>query len=75
MARLVIRVYQIGISPMKNALLGVSVTCRFQPTCSTYAMEAMDRHGFICGGVMAARRLCRCHPWGGYGADPVPERC
>ncbi len=75
LARLVIRAYQVGISPMKNALLGVSETCRFQPTCSTYAMEAIDRHGLVCGGAIAARRLCRCHPWGGCGTDPVPERC
>lgn len=75
MAHLLIRAYQVGISPMKNALFGVPVTCRFQPTCSTYAMEAIDRHGVVCGGAMAVRRLCRCHPWGGFGTDPVPERC
>jgi len=75
MALFLIRVYQVGISPMKNALVGVSVTCRFQPTCSTYAIEAIDRHGLVCGGAMSVRRICRCHPWGGCGVDPVPEQC
>jgi len=75
MALFLIRAYQVGISPMKNALVGVSVTCRFQPTCSTYAIEAIDRHGLVCGGAMSVRRICRCHPWGGCGVDPVPEQC
>ncbi len=46
--------------------------CRFQPTCSTYALEALEVHGAARGSWFAARRLCRCHPWGGHGWDPVP---
>ena len=49
-ALFLIRAYQVAISPMKNAFLGVSVTCRYQPTCSQYAAEAIDRHGLVCGG-------------------------
>jgi uncharacterized protein len=47
--------------------------CRYVPSCSEYAAIALDRHGATRGGWLAVRRLCRCHPWGGYGADPVPE--
>lgn len=46
--------------------------CRFDPSCSVYALEALDRFGPIAGGGLALRRLCRCHPWGGMGYDPVP---
>ena len=48
--------------------------CRFVPSCSTYALEALETHGALRGSALAARRLCRCHPWGGHGFDPVPER-
>ena len=48
--------------------------CRFDPTCSTYALEALERHGAARGSWLAARRVGRCHPWGGLGWDPVPER-
>jgi hypothetical protein len=47
--------------------------CRYQPTCSLYAAEAIRRHGARRGAFMAVARLCRCHPWGRSGADPVPE--
>ena len=46
--------------------------CRFVPTCSAYADEALRLHGAAKGGKLALRRLCRCHPWGGHGFDPVP---
>lgn len=46
--------------------------CRFQPTCSAYALEALETHGAIVGGWLTLRRLLRCHPWGGWGYDPVP---
>ncbi len=46
--------------------------CRFQPTCSAYALEALRRHGALRGGWLALRRLARCHPWGGSGVDEVP---
>lgn len=46
--------------------------CRYQPTCSSYALEAVEVHGARRGSWLAVRRLCRCHPWGGHGWDPVP---
>jgi putative membrane protein insertion efficiency factor len=46
--------------------------CRFVPSCSTYAVEAVERHGALRGSWLAVRRICRCHPWGGQGLDPVP---
>ena len=64
-----IRFYQWVISPMLPA------ACRYQPTCSAYAVEAITRHGVLAGGWMALRRLLRCHPWGGSGFDPVPPAC
>ena len=47
-------------------------TCRFQPTCSSYAIEAVQKFGAIKGGWLALKRIMRCHPWGGHGHDPVP---
>lgn len=61
-----IRFYQLVVSP----LLGPS--CRFTPTCSEYARQAIIKHGPFKGGWLALRRLLRCHPWGGSGYDPVP---
>lgn len=61
-----IRFYQGAISPH----LGPS--CRFTPTCSQYAVEALRRHGPFKGSWLTLRRLLRCHPWGGSGYDPVP---
>jgi putative membrane protein insertion efficiency factor len=49
-------------------------TCRYSPSCSTYALEALRRHGALEGGWLAVRRVSRCHPWGGTGFDPVPLR-
>ena len=46
--------------------------CRYEPTCSAYALEAVQLHGAVKGGALAARRLLRCHPWAGVGVDPVP---
>jgi len=63
-----VRLYQVAISPWTPA------TCRFSPTCSQYAVEAIRAHGSLRGGWMAVRRIGRCHPWGGYGYDPVPGR-
>jgi putative membrane protein insertion efficiency factor len=48
--------------------------CRFTPSCSTYALEAVRARGAVRGGALALRRLARCHPWGGQGYDPVPEK-
>ena len=63
---LLVRFYQIAISPLKPP------TCRFTPTCSSYALEALKRYGLVKGGMLAIRRIMRCHPWGGSGYDPVP---
>jgi putative membrane protein insertion efficiency factor len=67
-----VRVYRLVFSPLKNLLLGEGGRCRFEPTCSQYAIEAIGTHGVTRGSWLAARRLCRCHPWGGCGLDPVP---
>lgn len=63
---LTIRFYQLCISPL------FPPCCRFTPTCSQYALEAIMRHGVIKGSWLALRRILRCHPWGGSGYDPVP---
>lgn len=62
-----VRAYQAALGP----LLGGA--CRFHPSCSAYAAEAIERHGAARGGWLAARRLARCHPLGASGYDPVPE--
>ncbi len=69
--RALIRFYQLFISPPLHWLTGPS--CRFTPTCSQYALEALQKHGTLRGISLGARRICRCHPWGGKGWDPVPE--
>ena len=61
-----IRIYQRCISPLTPPV------CRFTPTCSQYAVEAIRRHGPFKGGWLTLKRLARCHPWGGSGYDPVP---
>lgn len=61
-----IRLYQLFVSP----LLGPR--CRYWPSCSAYAAEAIATHGALVGSGLALRRLLRCHPWGGSGFDPVP---
>lgn len=63
-----IRVYQYAVAPLLRG------RCRYLPTCSHYALEAIERHGALKGTALAGRRLLRCHPWGGEGYDPVPER-
>lgn len=62
-----IRAYRLLLSPW------VGHSCRYLPTCSVYALEALERHGAIKGGWLAARRVARCHPWGGSGVDNVPD--
>lgn len=61
-----IRFYQRCISPLTPP------SCRFTPTCSQYAVEALRKHGPVRGLYLAIRRILRCHPWGGQGYDPVP---
>ena len=63
----ILKVYHIFISPW------FGTRCRFAPTCSDYASQALDKHGLVKGSVLATKRLCRCHPFGGYGYDPVPD--
>jgi uncharacterized protein len=62
-----VRAYQVIVSPL------LPPSCRFLPSCSDYAIEALGRHGALLGGGLALRRLARCHPWGGSGYDPVPQ--
>jgi len=69
-----LRVYKLVVSPVLHTLAGPFGGCRFDPTCSVYAAEAVRQHGVWRGSAMAARRVCRCHPWGGCGPDPVPEQ-
>ncbi|MDE6246952.1 MAG: membrane protein insertion efficiency factor YidD [Muribaculaceae bacterium] len=63
-----IKFYQGAISPM------FPPACRFTPTCSQYAIEAIQVHGPLRGSLLALRRILRCHPWGGSGYDPVPPK-
>lgn len=65
--RALIITYRYGLSP----ILGVH--CRYEPSCSAYAQQAIDVHGPFVGSWLAGKRLFRCHPWGGAGYDPVPE--
>lgn len=66
LAKLPIHVYRLFFSPFLGR------HCRYHPTCSAYALEAIDTHGAWRGGLLALKRLSRCHPWGGAGHDPVP---
>ncbi len=63
-----IRFYRLVVSPL------IGSNCRFQPTCSEYAIEALKSHGAFRGGWLAARRIAKCHPLGGSGYDPVPGK-
>ncbi len=62
-----VRIYRTVFSPW------VGMSCRYQPTCSAYALEALEKHGGLKGGYLAARRILSCHPWGGSGIDNVPS--
>jgi putative membrane protein insertion efficiency factor len=63
---LIIKAYRLLVSPW------FGTACRFTPSCSTYTQEAIHRHGAVRGVWLGARRIMRCHPWGGSGYDPVP---
>ena len=65
---LLVHAYRLLISPW------LGVNCRYQPTCSSYAVEALKTHGAFRGTALAAKRIARCHPWGGSGYDPVPGK-
>lgn len=62
-----VRFYQVAISPYTPS------SCRYEPTCSHYALEALKTHGLFSGGVLAVKRIFSCHPWSKGGYDPVPE--
>jgi putative membrane protein insertion efficiency factor len=63
-----IRGYRLLISPV------LGPRCRHLPTCSDYALQALEEHGAVAGVWLALKRICRCHPWGTSGYDPVPDR-
>jgi putative membrane protein insertion efficiency factor len=63
-----IKIYQFLISPV------IGKNCRFNPTCSNYALEALKKHGLILGMYYSIIRISKCHPWGGSGHDPVPSK-
>lgn len=64
--------YRWLMSPVLTALFSPGGLCRYSPSCSEYAQQAIQRHGVMAGSWFAVRRVCRCHPWGGCGHDPVP---
>ena len=66
--RWLVRAYQLTISPMMGP------RCRFYPSCSNYALEALQVHGAARGSLLTVKRLCRCHPWHAGGPDPVPPK-
>ncbi len=68
LAALPVRAYRLLLSPW------LGLNCRYQPTCSAYALEALEKHGAIRGTWLAIRRIARCHPGAGSGYDPVPDR-
>jgi len=69
---LLVRAYQLIISPVLHALTGPMSGCRYQPTCSQYAIDAMRVHGILKGLWLGTKRIFRCAPWGHQGWDPVP---
>jgi len=64
----IVKVYQTLISPLTPA------SCRYQPTCSHYTIEALQKHGLFRGGTLSIKRIFSCHPWGKSGYDPVPKK-
>lgn len=69
----VARVLRALVRAYQTIRAGRPSPCRFLPSCSAYAVEALEVHGAARGSWLAVRRVCRCHPWGGHGWDPVPE--
>lgn len=67
------KVLHLAVRGYRKLTAGRISPCRFDPSCSTYALEALERHGALRGSWLTIRRLGRCHPWGGHGWDPVPD--
>ena len=67
LALALVRLYKLPLSPL------FAGSCRYVPGCADYMTEAITRHGLVRGGWLGTRRLCRCHPFGGHGFDPVPQ--
>jgi len=67
LAQIPVQLYRWFLSPF------IGRCCRYHPTCSAYALEAIEKHGAVRGWWLAAKRIGRCHPWGGAGFDPVPD--
>ena len=63
-----IRIYQLFLSPI------IGQNCRFLPTCSEYTKVCLKQYGMITGSFISIKRICKCHPWGGHGYDPVPNK-
>ena len=72
--RVLIRAYKLTLSPLLAILGGPASGCRFEPTCSIYFLQAVETHGLVRGSWLGLKRLGRCHPWGGSGFDPVPQK-
>jgi uncharacterized protein len=73
--RFLLKIYKLTLSPVLAALTGGPGSgCRFLPTCSEYFVQAVEAHGVLIGFWLGAKRILRCHPWGGSGYDPVPAR-
>ena len=72
-ATLPVYIYKWTISPLLNSMFGPS--CRYEPSCSTYMVDAIMEWGVFKGGWMGIKRIARCNPWGGFGPDPVPKKC
>jgi uncharacterized protein len=70
--RVLVRAYQLTIAPILRVLVGPGGGCRYEPSCSHYFLEAVEKHGVLSGSWIGVKRIARCHPWGGAGFDPVP---
>jgi len=69
-----IQMYRYTVSPFLSFIGGPGSGCRFTPSCSEFTLQAIEEHGPACGTLLGLRRICRCHPWGGFGFDPVPPK-
>jgi hypothetical protein len=70
---LLVQLYRWTLSPLKAIFFGPVGRCRYTPSCSQYTLETIRAHGAWRGSLFSIRRICSCHPWGGFGYDPVPK--